>query len=395
MKIFSKQTVLEAALERIRYIFDEFPNVVVGYSGGKDSTVTLRLALQVAEEKGRLPLPVVWLDQEAEWESVVEHVREVMNDPRVKPLWVQVPFKIFNATSQTDRWLHAWAPDERDIWMRPQEPNNPWALDHNPFGTERFSELFTKMLNHWYPDEPACYLGGMRAEESPTRYVALSSTVTWRWVTWGKVLNRKKDHYTFYPIYDWSFSDVWKAIHDHKWSYTRIYDAMWQHGVDIRNMRVSNLHHETAIHQLFNLQEIEPQTWEKLVRRLPGIGATTHIGKASYMPTELPPMFKTWKEYRDHLVDNLVQDEEQKARFRHRFAALDETYKLMADISVMHRIHVNTVIINDWEGIKINNWERTPDIRGFYQWSKGKYHHTHHKNKHIPQEAKEHLRDPT
>ncbi len=30
MKIYSKQNVFDAALERIRWLFDEFPNVVVG-----------------------------------------------------------------------------------------------------------------------------------------------------------------------------------------------------------------------------------------------------------------------------------------------------------------------------------------------------------------------------
>ena len=65
MKIYNNQNVLDAALNRIRFLFDEFPNVIVGFSGGKDSTATLNLCLQVAEEKKRLPLKVLFIDQEA------------------------------------------------------------------------------------------------------------------------------------------------------------------------------------------------------------------------------------------------------------------------------------------------------------------------------------------
>jgi predicted phosphoadenosine phosphosulfate sulfurtransferase len=42
--VYLPKTVLEAAKERIRYLFDEFPVVVASVSGGKDSTVVLELA---------------------------------------------------------------------------------------------------------------------------------------------------------------------------------------------------------------------------------------------------------------------------------------------------------------------------------------------------------------
>lgn len=70
MKVYKKQSVYDAALDRIRYLFDEFPNVIVGFSGGKDSTVVLELALIVAREKNRLPLDVLFIDQEAEWQAL-------------------------------------------------------------------------------------------------------------------------------------------------------------------------------------------------------------------------------------------------------------------------------------------------------------------------------------
>lgn len=73
-RVYRDQNVYEAALDRMRWLFDEFEDVVVTISGGKDSTVIFNLALMVAREKNRLPLRVFFLDQEAEWNVVIEHV---------------------------------------------------------------------------------------------------------------------------------------------------------------------------------------------------------------------------------------------------------------------------------------------------------------------------------
>jgi predicted phosphoadenosine phosphosulfate sulfurtransferase len=42
--------VSTAAQERLRYVFSSYDKVVVSYSGGKDSTVCLELAIEVARE---------------------------------------------------------------------------------------------------------------------------------------------------------------------------------------------------------------------------------------------------------------------------------------------------------------------------------------------------------
>jgi hypothetical protein len=101
MKILLKENVFDAALNRIRYLFKEFPTVIAGVSGGKDSTVIFNLTMRVARELGRLPLPVFWLDQEAEWTDTVNYCRWLMYQPDVKPLWFQMPMHLDNAASLT------------------------------------------------------------------------------------------------------------------------------------------------------------------------------------------------------------------------------------------------------------------------------------------------------
>lgn len=49
----TNRSVFEAALDRIRYCYDNFDEVIVNVSGGKDSTICLELAIMVAREKGK------------------------------------------------------------------------------------------------------------------------------------------------------------------------------------------------------------------------------------------------------------------------------------------------------------------------------------------------------
>lgn len=198
----------------------------------------------------------------------------------------------------------------------------------------------------------------MRTEESPTRFVALTSHPTYKWITWGKKFSDKRKHYTFYPIYDWSYTDVWKAIFSNDWPYNRIYDLQYQHGQPVHNMRVSNIHHETAVHHLFYIQEVEPKTYEWLTKRLGGIDMAGKMGKGDYFVSDLPPMFTNWKEYRDFLLEKLIQKPEWSKKLR---TAFDKQEVIYGDTPVgdkMRRVQITSILTNDWECIKLANWER-------------------------------------
>lgn len=356
MKIHLSKNVFDAALDRIRWIFDEFPNVIVGFSGGKDSTVVFNLAMIVAKEKGRLPLRVLFVDQEAEWQATIDYVTEVMESPGVDPRWYQMPIKLFNATSTQEHWLMCWNPEDEERWMRPQVP---YSIKENVYGTDRFGKIFQAILKEEFPDEPTCYLAGVRAEESPGRYMGLTHSEAYKGETWGTVLSSRRKHYTMYPIYDWYHRDVWKSIHDNGWSYNALYDAMYQHGIPVMKMRVSNVHHETAVHSLFYLQEIEGETYQRLTQRIAGIDMAGKLGASDYFGGGLPYMFSQWKEYRDFLLEKLISDEKWKAGFRKRFAKHDDMYAGMGDEAVC-RLHIASILTNDWEHIKLKNFETSP-----------------------------------
>ena len=372
MKIFlPNKNVWDMAVERMNRLFDEFDNVVICNSGGKDSTVTMQVCLHVAEQRGRLPVKMLFVDQECEYRNVIEYMRDAMADKRVEPLWLQCPIKITNSLSQDEPWLYSW--EHGAEWMREKEPN---SIGENIFGVETWSSgvngIFAAVLEKYFPNEKACFVAGVRAEESPTRLAGLTTGSTYKDITWGKILNKKIDHYTFYPIWDWSLSDVWKAIHDNNWNYCKIYDELYRYGIPPHRMRVSSLNHETAVHSLFFLQEIEKDTWDALVKRSAGINQAAHIGKQEMMATTtLPFMFKNWQEYRDYLTENLITIDEHRARFVERWKKMDDVYSEMAHPEDVFKAQIRSVLVNDYEFVKLSNFMNSPALITYRQWRKG------------------------
>ena len=53
MKVYNDKNVFDAAMERIEFAFDNFENLCVSYSGGKDSTVMIQLVEMMAEKKNK------------------------------------------------------------------------------------------------------------------------------------------------------------------------------------------------------------------------------------------------------------------------------------------------------------------------------------------------------
>jgi len=156
MRYYSGKSVYEAALERIRFIFDEFPEVVVAISGGKDSTVCYHLALEVARERGRLPLKVMFIDQESEYPFTIDQIRKDMGNPEVEPIWLQVPFVLGNVSLENP-WFNCWG--EGEEWLRDKEPN---SIHENTFGTDRFYKLFDNVFREMFRGQKVARIGGVR-----------------------------------------------------------------------------------------------------------------------------------------------------------------------------------------------------------------------------------------
>ena len=47
-KLYNSKSVLQASKERISQVFDHFERIYISFSGGKDSTIMLHLAMEEA-----------------------------------------------------------------------------------------------------------------------------------------------------------------------------------------------------------------------------------------------------------------------------------------------------------------------------------------------------------
>lgn len=352
MKIYGSNNVLIEAEKRIHRLFDDFENVVVGFSGGKDSTVCFNLALKIAEERNRLPLKVLWVDQEAEWQGTADYVQSVFDDERVEPWWFQIPMKWYNNVSSYEKYIYIWQEGADHI-----RPLSPASIKENKYLEFGFHEVFERIFKVHFSDQKSCYISGVRTEESPKRFVSLTSEPTYEDITWGKRLNKSLDHYTFYPLYDWSYTDIWKYIHDNNCDYNKVYDGMYNHGVKIKDMRISNLHHETAIQSLMIVQEIEPETWNKVAKRIEGANTIKHLATNSFAcPKELPYMFEDWREYAIHLVENVIQEETNKEKMFKKINQYEDLYSSELISSNFWRVIINTILSSDFDFTKLHNW---------------------------------------
>jgi predicted phosphoadenosine phosphosulfate sulfurtransferase len=358
MKIYYNDDVVAAALKRVRYVYEHFGDkTFVMFSGGKDSTACLELAHMVTQEMGIPQVNVMWLDQEAEWDSTVDYCREVFSRDWVKPYWVQAPFILDNSLNGSDGGLHCWYGDND---MRPREENSI----HEVPGSEKL--FFGEMLDHigktFFPD--GCSLYGMRCDESPVRRKALLNVKRFIgpevWGAYGRGIRRAG------VIYDWTTEDVWGFICKYGVKYNKLYDTQFQNGSGKNNMRVSSLVHETALHALDYAQEFEHGMWEKLVNRIDGINTYNQCQEAYKCPPQLPQAFKSWPEYRNYLLEALIKDEGHKKIMTKAFAANDKQLAFI-DKEVaekVYRVHINVVLKDDYCLTQLKNNRAT--MQGYY-----------------------------
>lgn len=360
------QTVLEAAIERLNFVFDNCDDIVVSVSGGKDSTVLANLALRVARERGRLPLKLFWLDQEAEWQATGDYMAWLMRQPWARPFWYQIPFRLTNSLSFQDNYLYCWRAQDRELWLR--EPD-PIAIKVNPLPQyDRFHDLISHLpaASDCAAKKHVGVLVGLRIAESPARRAtATESAAKYKGITWCHKTLYGGNSRVFWPLYDWQDSDIWTAIAQGggtgtSWRYNTVYDQFFKYGFKGRQMRVSALIHETAWHAIELLQEVEPRLYDRYLRRVAGTSTFSHF-KGDAMPRELPPVFASWRQYRDYLLANLIQPQ-YHALFRRRWQKqAGEDWA---------KVHVREIMVNDIDGTINANYRTAAAVK---DGAKGRY----------------------
>jgi predicted phosphoadenosine phosphosulfate sulfurtransferase len=303
-----EQDCYNAALDRIRRLYDMFDKVVVSFSGGKDSTCVLNTALAVAHERRRLPLDVYFVDEEACYPETIEYVERVAarNDVRLK--WVCLPIEHRNACSRSQPWWNCWDPKAKDRWIRPL-PAGAITLENCP-GFRMGMKLHDLGPLLYGPKcGTVADLTGIRTQESIRRLTVLLMKEHDNYISGPDFGYR----YKCKPIYDWKTEDVWLATQKFGWDYNRAYDVQAMLGSSPSVQRVTPPFGEEPLMGLWKYKQGWPDLWDKMLARVDGVNAAGYYALTDLYGTALkePPQGMTWQDWTHSLI-KLYGPEQQK-----------------------------------------------------------------------------------
>ena len=321
MKHYRNINVHQAAMQRIEHAFKEFDNIMLAFSGGKDSGVLLNLTYDYAKRSNQLDkLGVYFLDYEAQYQLTIDYVQaEFERLADIKRYWLCLPNSVPSATSMTTGYWIPWDKKKRDIWVR-EMPEYDYVIneDNVPFdytigqSDYEVQENFTKWFSKKHGKTGV--LIGIRADESLDRFRAIKSkNKTNGYKNYEYMVKRNDKTINVYPIYDWTVEDIWIANGKFGYNYNHLYDLYYKAGISINQMRVASPFLSEGLGSLKYYQVIEPNTWAKMLGRVNGVsfagiyGGTTAMGWKSIKL----PKGKTWKDYLKFLLATLPEETRQ------------------------------------------------------------------------------------
>lgn len=319
------KNVYEAAMERIKFLFDNFPRIYVSFSGGKDSGVMLNLVLKYMRDNGiTKKVGVMVLDNEANYTYSLDFMHRIIraNLDLLDVYWCCMPVTLPCTVSSYEVDWQCWGEADRDRWIRPL-PGDDYIVNLENHKFDFFRENMTYQefwdrFGDWYAGgEPCACLIGIRTSESLNRFRAIMNQdkTTYRGQMWTK---KNTDHvFNAYPIYDWRTEDIWTANARYEWDYNKLYDIFYKAGVPVGSMRVASPFMSESKSSLSLYRVIDPVVWARLCARVQGANFVATYGKQLTYNSFKLPTGHTWKSFTKFLLDTLP---EQPARnFKQRF----------------------------------------------------------------------------
>ena len=322
MKVYLNKNVYEAARERIEYAFKNFDNVLVSFSGGKDSGVCLNLCYDYAKETGQLDkLAFYHLDYEAQYQMTTDYVEDTFKgfEGIKRRYWLCLPILAQCSCRMDGAYWTPWNKSERAIWVREMpkndfvinEENAPYPIRKNIIDKEGMDD-FTRWFQGKYGS--TAVIVGIRASESYSRRQLITNTTNdWLPNAQNFGLRLRRDGIElgsicfFYPIYDWGTEDIWIYNARFQKAYNKIYDLYYKAGLTVDKMRVASPFNNSASATLKLYKVIDPKNWGRMVGRVNGVnfaglyGGTTAMGW-KYISL---PKGHTWKSYCYFLLSTL------------------------------------------------------------------------------------------
>lgn len=314
-KIYSEINVLDAAFERMRFLFTHFDNISFAISGGKDSGVVLQLANMVAKEMKK-QFSVMYIDFEAmymETERFVASLREETKANCDHFYWICLPFCEDNATSALNPEFITWDESAKEHWVRSIPPgaitweNNPFPFAENINDFDTFVHDYAKWSHRANKARRSAMVVGIRTDESLRRYLAVANDDKPRFQGQYWTTEIEPNIYNAYPIYDWKVQDVWGFVSKYDLDYNHVYEDMYKNGVPLSLQRICQPFGSAQKAGLDQYQIIEPETWERMLQRVEGVNFGAIYCRTSLLGnmTSMKPDHMTWQQYAVFLLESI------------------------------------------------------------------------------------------
>ena len=314
---YGTEDVYEALQQRLAFIFEEFDNIYLSFSGGKDSGLLLNMTMDF--QKKFYPekrIGIFHQDFEAQYTVTTQYIERTFE--RLKEdaelYWVCLPMATRTALSSYEMFWYPWDDTKKEAWVR-EMPKYDYVinLENNPITTYRYrmhQEDLAKQFGRWYRishgnKKTVCLLG-MRADESLQRYSAfLNKRYGYKNECW--ISRQFKNVWCASPLYDWDLEDIWHANYIFNYDYNRLYDLYYMAGLKASQMRVASPFNDYSKDSLNLYRVLDPEIWAKLVGRVQGANFACIYARSKamgYRSITLPEGH-TWESYTRFLLDTL------------------------------------------------------------------------------------------
>ena len=313
-----KKTVYELTKQRIALIFNEFDNIYVSFSGGKDSGIMLSLCIQYIRENNlKRKIGVFHMDYEVQYHHTIDYVDRMLkaNSDILEVYRVCVPFKVTTCTSMNQSYWRPWDKECEDFWVRNMPKNsyteNDFPFFNNSMWDSEFYILFAKWLHLQKNAKKTCCLVGIRTQESTHRWRTIyskSRSYMYRELKWTRKVSNGV--YNAYILHDWLTTDIWTAYGRFGWDYNHLYDLYYQAGISLEKQRVASPFILAAQETLHLYRTIDPDMWGKMVCRVNGVNFTALYGHTSMVAQRkvVLPLKHTWESYMHFLLSTLPEE---------------------------------------------------------------------------------------
>lgn len=315
------ENVYQLVQRRLKFLFNEFDNIYVSFSGGKDSGVLLNLCIQyIRENHLNRKIGVFHMDYEAQYQMTTEYVEQTLGENLdiLDVYHVCVPFKVVTCASMYQTYWRPWDEEMHANWVRPMPKNCYTKEDFSFYKEDMWDYDFQTAFAGWYHKRKdavrTCCLVGIRTQESLDRWRTIHGNNrlnSYHNLMWTRRLGY--DLFNAYPLYDWTTEDVWVAYARFRWPFNQMYELYYKAGVPLERQRVASPFLCAAQETLKLYKAIDPNTWGRMLGRVNGVNFTGIYGGTRAMGWQnikLPKGY-TWKEYMYFLLDTLPEETKQ------------------------------------------------------------------------------------